>query len=170
MDLSDLPLEGVSLLTGSETIFRDAISMVLLARRCIRATALHDGVQKNPLKEDYFKALVKRLQEGRRSDLGLEFRVTANESIGPAVLQRATTFVEHGVAESVRIRFTKASVGMAVLVVDNSHMHISFPSNNPDDTLETCFSFRDCPEAVEKIVQWYDNCLWTPPDHLIVKP
>lgn len=147
------------MLAGEESIFGDAIRLVSGARKCIRVTALHEGIATGELGRKYINSIVERLKTGRDSNNPVELRIVSYEGIVENVLDRARIYHDRGVQDFVEVRVTRSCLDMGVLIVDDTGMHLSFPLTSADRSLRTTLAFNNA-ALIGRLVDWFDNHLW----------
>lgn len=146
-------------LIGSEEIFRDAIKLVSRSKEYIRVTALHEGIIKGDLRNKYIESIADRLKLGNDTNSPVELRIVSYEGIINSVINRAEIYYKRELQDFVKIRTTKFCLDIGLLLIDDTEMHLSFPSIAVDKTLRTTLVFNNA-AFVKRMAGWFDNHLW----------
>lgn len=146
----------ISVLSGSDSIYKDAVSMVSNAKKIIRATSFGDA-RKKP-SEEYLKCVAKKLKESKIANMPIEYRLIASQEV--SLKERFELFRKEGVDDLVTTKRIVSPWAPNVLIVDNSHMQISFIELPFDKAFRRALCFHEKQDVVENIVDWFDNYLW----------
>jgi hypothetical protein len=152
-------------LTGQKQVYDEAVRLISLAERAIRASAFGEGPSSAPprLGDAYADKLRKSMDSGRpvRLDIVIgadsEYRVSAARK--QRLEQRYKLYEEQGVIGSVHFCLVTANVGLDYLIVDNSHMIVAVPYRSGVEGFKYGLLFHNAPEIVNEFVDWFDHVL-----------
>lgn len=138
---------------GRDEIYKVARELINDAKNIVRATSFSRN-ERTP--DDYLKAVAEKLKECKDKGKPIEYRVVISSHKN----RRIEIFDQYGVSEYFKPRYIDTTWGLDVLIVDNKHLLIAFPELSTDESLRKGILFRNKPELVNSIREWYDNYLW----------
>ena len=154
--------DHVRMSTWSE-IYNRAMGLVERAESRVRSTSFTRG---NWLGNPEYISRLSKIASRQKSKRG-EFlhKVVYSESKGyddgrsQSIEERINSFRSEGVAECLSVREHSGFWGLDLLIVDDTHMHLSFHGIR-DEALVLGIEFADVPELVRPMAQWYDEYLF----------
>jgi len=142
------------LVEGRDNIYKLAGELVEDAKSFIRATSF-GREERTP--ENYLRIVARKLRESKEQN-PIEYRIVMSSSKkdkrGNPILD------EFGVSNLFRRGYVNVTWGLDVLIIDNRHLLIAFPEIGSDESLRKGILFKNRPDLVEGIRDWYDNYLW----------
>lgn len=145
----------IDLVSGENNTYENAVKLIKLSKRIIRATNFGNICQPPP--EYYTDAINSRLKESITSNTPIEFRIVASSKVG---LDKRFDNMEEEIRKLWRPKIIDIKhVLLGVLIVDDTFALIAFPELPVDTHFRTCLSIND-PECVRLLIDWYDNFLW----------
>lgn len=146
----------INLISGADSIFKDAINKVKAAKKRIRATNF--GSNSLPPPKEYTDAVSDKLRESIKLNSPIEFKIIGSSNVGlqdrmdqlPSDIKR---LVSYKVIDIQRVMLN-------ILIVDDVFAQISFPEVSVDTHFRACISISDSPELVRLLIDWYDGFLW----------
>jgi len=142
------------LIEGADEIYRNAIEIIDDVESVIRATSFGKE-ERTP--DYYLEAIAKKLKKSEEEGKPIEYRVVMSLE---KKNERSKILDEFGVEKWFKRGYVETKWGLDVLIIDNKHLIIAFPELTADETLRKGILFKNKPELVNNIREWYDNYLW----------
>ena len=141
-------------LEGTDEIYRNAIEIIKDAESVIRATSFG---KEERAPDYYFEAVAEKLKKSQEEGRPIEYRVVISSG---KKNRRSKIFDKFGVEKWFKRCYVETKWGLDVLIIDNKHLIIAFPEITADESLRKGILFKNKPELVNSIREWYDNYLW----------
>ncbi len=154
----------VGLLTNYDDIYDRSEELIGEAEEIIRGTAFSAP----SVPRDYVEAIAERAQAARERNAPIEYRVIVG--IGASgvsrekrrfVETRQEAFARYGVSEYLSIGTITMPTGLDLLIVDDKHLIIAFPTLGVSPDLRCGLVFVNHAQLVSQIARWYDEHLWS---------
>jgi len=138
---------------GRDRIYEVAIEIINDAEEIVRATSFSKE-ERTP--NYYLDAVARKLKECKDKGKPIEYRVVISSQKD----RRSEIFDQYRVGEYFKRRYIDTTWGLDILIVDTKHLLIAFPELSADESLRKGILFKNKPELVNSIREWYDSYLW----------
>jgi hypothetical protein len=149
-------------LDGHEAIYDAAIELINDAKKVIRASSFREKHCIAPKR--YLQSLISKVQKCKKQHQTIEYRLLYGYSNLDDLIntdtQHKALFASHGIGDCFRYAYLNSSIGIDLLIVDNTNLLIALPTLSTDPDLRKGIKFVNHPELVGDICSWFDNYLW----------
>lgn len=153
--------------TGAPAIYADGVRLVKLTNRQIRSIVVGHP---NKTSMDYTRAVASRLKELKATGTParLDAVVIAEQkqfdidSLRRSTVDKVGIYKQAGLDGLVSIRALSQvrPVGFDILIIDQQHVGIAFPSIAGAEDLMTGLIFEDQPDVAREFANWFDQRVW----------
>jgi hypothetical protein len=154
-------------LDGETAIYADATRLVNLTTRRIRSVVVGEP---NKAPVSFSQTVARRLRElneagapGRFDAVIVFSKVDFDiESLKRNATEKLDAYRAAGLSELVTLKAIgqEMPLGFDILIIDQKHVHIAFPSMRGAHGLMACLVFEDQPEVAQEFANWFDERVW----------
>lgn len=147
-----------------EEIYARASKLVIQAESRVRATSFGQLSGLEDEKLEYIENLAKRAATQKNRHIDFIYKVVCSKDNttlerNNTLRERKEVFDNYGVFDCLKAREIESGWGVDFLIVDDSHLHVSFQSFG-NQSLKLGLELADAEDLVRPIARWYDECLF----------
>lgn len=145
-------------------IYKHAIELIELSKSRIRATSFSTS------NFQYIETIAIKASEQKRRKNDFLYKVVladtgVSDQLYKNIKERKKIFRKYNSEDRLLIKSRREVWGIDFLIIDDQHMHLSFQRVS-GSSLVVGLEFRDTPNIVRDIAQWYDEYLFEPSDNI----
>ena len=114
---------------------------------------------------NYLETIATKVSQSKTGKLGMIYKTVVTTHLTKTEFETATasryqSFEKHGAADRLEMRSSNDVWSMDLLIVGTQHLVFAFPSQGKSYRINLGLRISN-PDFVEKMVRWYDECVWS---------